>query len=168
VNTNAAAGLRRTAHFFSSEQQVDDSNQLKENVMQVTTYLGFGGDCRAAFEFYERALGGKITMMMTNGESPMADKTPPEMKDRIMHVTLQIPGGGVLQGADHPEGKTVKPSGFSVCAGVKDKGEAERIFKALSDGAQVQMPMQQTFWSPAFGMLIDKFQVPWMVNTEGN
>jgi PhnB protein len=116
---------------------------------------------------YERALGGKIAMIMTNGESPMAEKMAPEMKDKIMHVTLQLPGGSLLQGADHPEGKTVKPAGFSVAVTVKDKAEAERIFKGLSEGAQVQMPIQQTFWSPAFGMLIDKFQVPWMVNTEG-
>lgn len=136
--------------------------------MQVTTYLAFNGDCRTAFEMYERVLGGKIAFIMTNGESPMADKMAPEMKDKIMHVTLQLPdGGGVLQGADHPEGKAVKPAGFSVAVTVKDKAEAERIFKALSDGAQVQMPIQKTFWSPAFGMLIDKFQVPWMVNTEG-
>jgi PhnB protein len=135
--------------------------------MQVATYLAFNGECRAAFQMYERVLGGKMLFMMTNGESPMADKTPPEMKNRIMHATLQIPGGSLLQGADHPEGRAVKPSGFSVAVTVKDKSEAERIFKALSDGAQVQMPMQQTFWSPAFGMLIDKYQVPWMVNTEG-
>lgn len=135
--------------------------------MQVNTYLGFNGDCKKAFQTYERVFGGKIAMMMTHGQSPMADKIPPEMKDRIMHVTLQLPGGGVLQGGDHPEGRAVKPAGFSVCATVKDKAEAERIFKELSDGAQVQMPMQQTFWSPAFGMLIDKFQVPWMVNCEG-
>jgi PhnB protein len=135
--------------------------------MQVATYLAFNGECRAAFQMYERVLGGKMLFMMTNGESPMADKTPPEMKNRIMHATLQIPGGSLLQGADHPEGRAVKPSGFSVAVTVKDKAEAERIFKALSDGAQVQMPMQQTFWSPAFGMLIDKYQVPWMVNTEG-
>ena len=135
--------------------------------MQVATYLAFNGECRVAFQMYERVLGGKMLFMMTNGESPMADKTPPEMKNRIMHATLQIPGGSLLQGADHPEGRAVKPSGFSVAVTVKDKAEAERIFKALSDGAQVQMPMQQTFWSPAFGMLIDKYQVPWMVNTEG-
>lgn len=135
--------------------------------MQVAAYLAFNGDCRKAFEMYERALGGKIAFMMTNGESPMADKMAPAMKDKIMHVTLQIPGGSVLQGADHPEGKAVKPAGFSVAVTVKDKAEAERIFKGLSEGAQVQMPMQQTFWSPAFGMLTDKFQVPWMVNCEG-
>lgn len=133
--------------------------------MQVNAYLAFDGECKEAFQFYERVLGGKITFMMTNGESPMADKTPPEMKDRIMHVRLETPGG-VLMGADHPQGRAVKPSGFSVCVGVKDKAEAERIFKALSEGAHVQMPIQQTFWSPAFGMLIDRFQVPWMVSCD--
>jgi PhnB protein len=139
----------------------------EEKTMSLTTYLAFSGECKAAFEMYERVLKGKIVFVMTNGESPMADKMPPEMKDKIMHITLQTPDGGVLQGADHPEGRQVKPSGFSVCVSTKDKAEAERIFKGLSDGAQVQMPIQQTFWSPAFGMLIDKFQVPWMVNTEG-
>ena len=72
-----------------------------------------------------------------------------------------------MQGADHPQGRTVKPAGFSVAVTVKEKAEAERIFKGLSEGGQVQMEMQKTFWSPAFGMCIDKFHVPWMVNTEG-
>ncbi len=134
--------------------------------MTINTYLAFSGECKAAFEMYERVLGGKILFMMTNGESPMADKTPPEMKDRIMHITLQT-SGGILQGADHPQGRTVKPAGFSVAVTVKEKAEAERIFKGLSEGGQVQMEMQKTFWSPAFGMCIDKFHVPWMVNTEG-
>jgi PhnB protein len=135
--------------------------------MSLNTYLAFSGDCRQAFEMYEKVLKGKIIFVMTNGESPMADKTPPEMKDKIMHISLQTPDGGVLQGADHPQGRQVKPAGFCVCVSVKDKAEAERIFKGLSDGAQVQMTFQQTFWSPGFGMLVDKFQVPWMVNTEG-
>lgn len=135
--------------------------------MNISTYLAFDGDCKEAFQTYERILGGKISMMMTNGESPMADKTPPEMKNKIMHASLQVPGGGVISGADHPQGRTVKPAGFSVAVTVKDKAEGERIFKALSEGGQVQMAFQGTFWSPGFGMCIDKFEVPWMVNTEG-
>lgn len=134
--------------------------------MKVNTYLAFSGDCKTAFQMYEKVLGGKITFMMTNGESPMADKTAPDWKDKIMHVTLETPGG-ILQGADHPQGGTVKPAGFSVAVTVKEKADAERIFSGLSEGGQVQMAMQQTFWSPAFGMCIDKFQVPWMVNCEG-
>lgn len=135
--------------------------------MQVNTYLAFGGECRAAFEMYERVLGAKITFMMTNSESPMASQTPQEMKDKIMHASLQIPGGGAIQGADHPQGRAVKPSGFCVSLTVKDRAEAERVFKGLSEGGQVQMALQQTFFSPAFGMCTDKFQVPWMVYCEG-
>ncbi len=133
--------------------------------MQVTTHLAFSGNCKIAFETYAKLLGGKITFMMTQGESPMADQVPPAMKDKIMHAALEVPGGGVIQGADHPEGKEAKPHGFSVCVTVKDAAEAERIFKGLSEGGKVQMEFQKTFWSPGFGMCIDKFEVPWMVNT---
>jgi len=135
--------------------------------MQVTTYLAFSGDCRQAFEMYERVLGGKITFMMTQGESPMAEKTAPEWKDKIMHASLETPGGGIISGADHPQGRKVEPSGFCVSVQVDQKPEAERIFKALAEGGKTQMELQQTFWSPAFGMCIDKFGVPWMVNTAG-
>lgn len=135
--------------------------------MKLSTYLAFDGECRQAFETYARVLGGKITFMMTNGESPMADKTPPEAKDRIMHAAVDVPGGGVIQGADHPQGRQVQPAGFCVCVQPKDKSEGERIFKALAEGGKTQMEFQQTFWSPGFGMCIDKFGVPWMVNTEG-
>jgi PhnB protein len=134
--------------------------------MNVNTYLAFNGNCKEAFQLYEKVLGGKITFMMTHGESPMADTTAPEWKDKIMHASLQTPGG-VVQGADHPQGRTVKPAGFSVSVTVKDAAEAEKIFKGLSEGGQVQMAFQKTFWSPGFGMCIDKFEVPWMVNTEG-
>lgn len=134
--------------------------------MQVNMYLAFDGQCREAFQTYERILGGKITFMMTQGESPMADQTPSGWKDKIMHASLQTPGG-LIQGADHPQGRAVKPAGFCVSVSVKDKAEGERIFNALSEGGQVQMAFQQTFWSPGFGMCIDKFSVPWMVNTEG-
>ncbi|MGB7191106.1 MAG: VOC family protein [Acidobacteriaceae bacterium] len=134
--------------------------------MQLTTYLAFNGECRAAFEMYERVLGGKITFMMTQGESPMAEQTPPGWKDKIMHASLQTPGG-LIQGADHPQGRKVEPAGFCVSVQVEEKAEAERIFKALAEGGKTQMELQQTFWSPGFGMCIDKFGVPWMVNTAG-
>ncbi len=132
--------------------------------MQVTTYLNFNGNCEAAFKFYAQVLGGKIAMMMTQGESPMGDKVAAEMKSKIMHATLEMPGGGVLMGADHPQGKKVQPTGFCVSIQVKDTGEATRIFKALSEGGKVQMEMQKTFWSAGFGMCTDKYEIPWMVN----
>jgi PhnB protein len=132
--------------------------------MQLTTYLSFNGNCEAAFNFYAETLGGKIAFMMTQGESPMGDKVPMEMKDKIVHAALEVPGGGVLMGADHPQGKKVQPAGFCVSLQVNDTAEAERIFKGLSESGQVQMDFQKTFWSPGFGMCIDKFEVPWMVN----
>lgn len=135
--------------------------------MQITTYLTFNGNCREAFQMYERVLGGKIIFMMTNGESPMAEQMSPAAKDRIMHATLSIPGGGAINGADHPENKAAKLSGFSVSVTVKDKAEGERIFAGLCDGGEMRMAFQQTFWSPGFGMCVDQFGVPWMVNTEG-
>ena len=132
--------------------------------MQLTTYLNFNGNCEVAFKFYEEVLAGKITSMMKQGESPMGDKVPAEMKDKVMHATLEVPGGGVLMGADHPQGKKIQPVGFCVAVQVADTAEAERIFKRLSEDGQIQMQFQKTFWSPGFGMCIDKFEVPWMVN----
>ncbi len=132
--------------------------------MQVTPYLNFSGNCEAAFKFYAQMLGGKISMMMTQGESPMGDKVPTEMKNMIMHATLELPGGGTLMGADHPQGKKVQPTGFCVSIQVTDTAEAKRIFKRLSEGGKVQMEFQKTFWSPGFGMCSDQFDIPWMVN----
>jgi len=132
--------------------------------MQIATYLNFNGNCEAAFKFYAKTLGGKITMMMTQGQSPMGDTVPTEMKSKIMHASLEMPGGGNLMGADHPQGKKVQPTGFCVSIQLKDVAEAERLFKGLSDGGTVQMDFQKTFWSPGFGMCTDKFGIPWMVN----
>jgi PhnB protein len=134
--------------------------------MRLTTYVGFKGNCREAFDYYAQALGGKITFRMTYGESPMANEHP-ESKDKIMHNTLEIPGGDLLQGADAPPGQGSAQAGFSVCVTVKDAAEGKKIFDALSSGGKVHMAYEKTFWSPGFGMCIDKFGVPWMVNTEG-
>lgn len=132
--------------------------------MQFITHLNFSGNCESAFRFYAAALGGKITVMMTQGESPMADKVPDEMKNKIMHATLEMAGGGKLMGADHPHGKKVQPTGFCVSIQVQDPAEAKRIFTELSEGGKVQMEFQKTFWSPGFGMCTDQFDIPWMVN----
>lgn len=132
--------------------------------MQITTYLNFNGNCEVAFNYYAKVLGGKITSMMTQGASPMGDKVPTEMKNKIMNATLEMPGGANLMGADHPQGKKVQPTGFCVSVQVKDITEGERIFKALSEGGKLQMAFQKTFWSPGFGMCTDRFDIPWMVN----
>jgi len=132
--------------------------------MQIDAYLMFDGHCREAFEFYAKCLGAKIEMMMTHGESPVAEQTPKEWRDKIMHASLTV-GDQSLMGSDQPDSK--EPiGGFSVSLSVEKPADAERLFKALSQGGTVRMEMQETFWAQRFGMLTDRFGVPWMVNCE--
>ena len=131
--------------------------------MHVNPYLTFNGDCEAAIKFYQQTLGGEITMMMTHAGTPMVAHTPPEWHGKILHASLKI-GDTVLMGSDAPPERYEKPKGFSVSLVLEDTGEAERIFKTLSEGGSVQMPIQQTFWAARFGMLTDKYAIPWMIN----
>jgi len=131
--------------------------------MRVNPCLTFNGQCRAAFKFYEQCLGGKIQTLMTWGESPMAEHVPAEFHDRIIHTTL-IVGDTELMGGDAPPDRFEAPKGFSVTVQTKDVAEAEKVFAALAVGGTVHMPIQETFWSPRFGMLVDQFGVPWMIN----
>jgi len=130
--------------------------------MKLNPYLSFDGNCCEAFAFYEKSLGGKISFIQTIGESPMASSMPPETHGRVMHVTLQI-GDQVLQGADAP-GEFTQPAGFSLALHFDEAAEGERVFSALAQNGTVQMPFQPTFWAKGFGMLIDQFGTPWMVN----
>jgi PhnB protein len=131
--------------------------------LSPSTYLNFNGQCAAAFQFYEQCLGGKMQMMMTYGESPMAEQVAPDWRDKIMHVTLAV-GGGLLMGCDAPPEHYEKPQGFFVHIGIDNPAGAERVFQALSENGTVRMPLQQTFWAARFGMLIDRFGTPWMIN----
>jgi len=135
--------------------------------MRLNPYLTFNGDCEAAFRLYEQCLGGKITFMMTYGDSPMAAQAPSGWSGKIMHATLTI-GDQLLQGADVTPDRYQKPQGISVTLNMKaaEAAAAERIFKALAEGGQVQMPIQETFWAHRFGMVTDRFGTPWMVNCE--
>jgi PhnB protein len=131
--------------------------------MQLNPMLSFNGDCEAAFKFYEQCLGGKIQTLMTWGDSPMAEQVPAEWRDRIIHVTL-IAGEGALLGNDAPPDRYEKPSGLSVTIQLEDPAEGERIFNALAENGSIQMPFQKTFWAAGFGMCVDRFGIPWMVN----
>ena len=133
--------------------------------MELNPYLNFDGRCEAAFKFYEKCLGGKIEMMMTHGQSPMADQTPADWRDKIMHVRMTV-GDRVLMGSDAPPQYYQKPQGFSVSLSVTDPADAERKFNALAQNGTVQMPLQQTFWAVRFGSLVDQFGIPWMINCE--
>ncbi|MFY9570019.1 MAG: VOC family protein, partial [Blastocatellia bacterium] len=130
--------------------------------MQLNTNLTFNGQCQEAFRFYQQCLGGNIQTMMTWGESPMADQVPSEWHDRIIHTTL-IVGETALLGGDAPPDSYEQPKGFSVTIQIEDPDDAERIFRSLSENGTVTMPLQQTFWAARFGMVVDRFGIPWMV-----
>jgi PhnB protein len=133
--------------------------------MQLNPYLEFNGQCAAAFKFYEQCLGAKIETMMTHEGMPSEGQVLAEWRTKILHARLSV-GGTVLMGSDSPPEAYKEPSGFSVTLQFKDPAEAERIFHALAENGKIKMPVQQTFWSPRFGMLIDQFGIPWMVNTD--
>ena len=132
--------------------------------MRINPYLNFNGQCREAFTYYADVLGGKVNVEMTWGEMPGADQFPAEMRDKIMHGTLAI-GDQLIMGSDTPPDRYAPPTGLNVAIHADDKTSGERIFKALADGGKVTMDFQQTFWSPGFGMCVDRYGVPWMVNT---
>ena len=133
--------------------------------MQINPYLTFNGQCEEAFKFYERVLAGKITFTMTWGEMPEANQFPAEAHKLIMHATLSV-GDQVLMGADSPPGSYQQPQGMNVSLHLKDAEAGERVFNALAENGSVTMPFQKTFWSPGFGMCVDQFGIPWMVNTD--
>ncbi|HSU34011.1 MAG TPA: VOC family protein [Bryobacteraceae bacterium] len=133
--------------------------------MQLNPYLIFNGQCEAAFKFYEQSLGGKITATFANEGSPMAEHVPAEWRNKILHARMTV-GDQILMGSDGRPGVYQEPKGFSLSLSVNDPAEAECLFHSLADGGQVQMPMQKTFWAERFGMLTDRFGMPWMVNCE--
>jgi PhnB protein len=133
--------------------------------MQLNPYLSFNGQCETAFKFYEQCLGGKIEAMLTYGNSPMAEEVSSEWWDKIMHVSL-IVGDKTLMGSDNPPEHYEETKGSSVLLGVEDSAEAERIFEKLAENGKVRMPIQETFWAARFGMLVDQFGIPWMINCE--
>ena len=120
--------------------------------MRLNPHLAFNGQCEAAFKFYEKCLGGKIVMMVTYGDSPGAEQTPPDWRNKIIHATFAL-GDHVLQGADAPPERYRKPQGFSVLLNVGAAAEADRIFKSLAEKGAVEMPLQETFWALRFSML---------------
>jgi PhnB protein len=133
--------------------------------MQLNPYLQFDGRCAEAFRFYADCVGGTIVAMITHGESPMAAQTPSGWHDRIMHARMLL-GTQVLMGSDAPPEQYRRAQGFHVALGVEQPAEAERLFAAIADGGTVQMPIQETFWAHRFGMVVDRFGIPWMLNCE--
>jgi PhnB protein len=133
--------------------------------MQLNPYLIFNGDCEEAFKFYEQALGGKTEALMKFAGSPAAEHVPPEFGDKVLHAAMKIDDQYIMA-SDAPPGQYSKPQGVSVSIGLKDRDKGERIFNALAEGGTVQMPFEKTFWASGFGMCVDRFGIPWMVNCE--
>jgi len=133
--------------------------------MVIGPYLHFNGQCEEAFRFYAKVLNGKLGEIFTYGNSPMKDQTPPDWQNRVMHVTLDV-GGAVLMGSDAPPPHFEAPQGFAVSLGGLSVEQGATTFKALSEGGVVRMPFEKTFWAAGFGMLVDRFGTPWMINCE--
>jgi PhnB protein len=130
--------------------------------MKLHTYLNYGGNCAQAFRFYEKHLGGKISMMMTQGEQPNAKDVPPDQKDAILYARMSI-GETDLMGSDVPSERFQPMRSVYLCLSVNTTDEAARIFALLSDGGETFMPMQETFFAHRFAMLRDKFGTSWMI-----
>ena len=135
-----------------------------QETMDLGTHLIFSGQCREAFEFYARTLGGTIEGMFAYGETPAAAEMPADWSAKIVHATLSI-GGRKLMGADVLPKDYDRPQGFYVLLN-EEPAKAKAIFEAIAEGGTVKMPLQKTFWSPAFGVVVDRFGIPWEINAE--
>ena len=133
--------------------------------MSLTCHLTFDGQCEAAFKTYRRVLGGQVKTMLEFGSSPLADQVPLDWARKIMHATLVLDGAELI-GSDAFPNAYASPRGFCVLFAAPNAAEGRCIFEALADGGQVQFPFQATFWSPGYGVLVDRFGVPWEVNSE--
>src|SRR5262245_14064280 len=135
--------------------------------MQMNPYLSFNGECEAAFKLYEQVFGGQLGKVFRYAGTPLAHQVPADWQDKVMHGSVTV-GGQELMGGDVAPDRYEPPKGFSLSVHIKDVAEAERIFRELSQDGNVVMPLEKTFWSEGFAMVIDRFGIPWMINCEGS
>jgi PhnB protein len=142
-------------------------NTAQEMIMpQPIPYLAFDGNCADAMRFYAKVLDGKLDLL-TFGQSPMAEQTPKDALNRIMHAHLALDGNGSLYAGDCPPGMPYQGiHGVSITLNYDATAQAQRVFNAMADGGKVTMPFGPTFWAKGFGMVTDKFGCPWIVNGE--
>lgn len=133
--------------------------------MKINPYLSFDGTCEEAINTYAKILGGEIVAMMTYGDMPIESNVPAEWKKKIAHARLVI-GDNVLMASDSAPERYKPMEGVSVTLNIPDPAEAERVFNALADGGNADMPLEETFWAIKFGVLVDRFGTRWMVNCE--
>jgi uncharacterized glyoxalase superfamily protein PhnB len=151
----------------ASPEQIKAEERMRAQAaardIKSSPYLTFNGNCREAFRFYEQVLGGRIEIMMTHGESPIASSVPESWHDSILHARLVF-GNQVLMGSDAAADRYQPPQGFSVAVSLGTVPDAERVFNALAEDGKVIMPFAPAFWAERFGMAVDRFGIPWIVN----
>jgi PhnB protein len=135
--------------------------------LQMNPYLSFKGECEAAFRFYERCLGGQLGTLFRYGGTPLADQVPADWSDKIMHGSVRV-GDQVIMGGDVAPDLYQEPQGFAMSLHIKSTADAERIFHELASGGRVSMPLEKTFWSAQFGMVVDRFGISWLINCESD
>jgi PhnB protein len=134
---------------------------------QPIPYLAFNGNCAEAVRFYERVLGAKLEILMSGADSPMAAQIPKEFAHHILHARLAFPDGGMLYAGDAPAHMPYQGiHGVSITLNYDTTAQAQKVFDALSAGGTVTMAMQPAFWAKTWGMLVDRFGTPWIVNGE--
>jgi PhnB protein len=133
--------------------------------MRIEPYIFFEGCAEQAAHFYQQSLGAEIVALLRYSEAPDPAQCPVDDPDKVMHMNLRI-GDSVVMGSDGNCSGETRFQGFALTLNAKDVNEAEKLFGLLADGGQVQMPLEETFFSPAFGMLADRFGVPWMIHVE--
>lgn len=141
--------------------------QTNQENRVIEPYLFFNGNCEEALQFYAKALGAKIEAMIRfkdSPEPPQPGMVPPGFENKIMHALIRV-GGSAIMASDGCSEQKCSFQGFSLAVAVPTEAEADRVFNALAEGGQVQMPLSKTFWSPRFGMLTDRFGVGWFVST---
>jgi PhnB protein len=161
-------GPETGASRLSAIATLQQGRKKRREIVPVTPYLFFDGRCEEAIEFYKKALGAEVGMMMRFNESP--EKPPPGMvppgsENKIMHACIRINGADVMASDGNAKGKP-KFEGFSLTLNANDEAAADRMFAALADGGQVQMPLGKTFFAKRFGMVADRFGVGWMIIVE--
>jgi PhnB protein len=132
--------------------------------MTISVLLSFNGTCEEAFATYARILNGTVVYSLRYRDSPASNQVPEEWQDKLYHATIQV-GGVTMLGGDHLPKEV--PQGFSLVVNPATPEEARQVFDALAEGGVVQMSLNETFWSPAFGVVVDRFGVPWTINCEG-
>lgn len=135
--------------------------------MRMNPYLSFKGDCEAAFTYYEQHLDARRGSLHRYGGSPMAGDVPADWAGKVMHGSVTV-GGQELMGGDVAPDRYEAPKGFSLSLNFEDAEKAQRAFTALADQGTVLMPLEPTFWAALFGMVVDRFGIPWMFNCDAS